>query len=318
MSLAHVEKLRFGHDIVFTYGPLGFLARPQEVFLGGALLGIAYSIICALVLYALVLLTVSRWLPVLASIAVTAVFAFFFVVIDVPELAAIALLLYGLRMVEPDRRADALRPAVAALLGALAALQLQVKFGVGIFFVATIAVIALSRPKPVRSAAAVGGAFLGATPVLWLLAGQQLGDLVPWLRASVQLTSGYSDAMATNGTAIDRAGFALLIAPAVVLALGVALVLHREGSRRTATAALVAVGSWYAVKQGFVRQDAHRNFTFATLAGLLLAIRWRGWQRLPAIIGDAVDRLAHDPEGCAPSPRRQRPDCLAARWTGVR
>src|SRR5207248_9608359 len=40
ISLAHVNGLRFGKDIVFTYGPLGFLASPQSVFRTGEVLGV--------------------------------------------------------------------------------------------------------------------------------------------------------------------------------------------------------------------------------------------------------------------------------------
>jgi hypothetical protein len=180
LSLAHTTGLRFGPELVFTYGPLGFLAAPSDVWLPGAVLGLVYVAVTSVALWGLLFACTRRWLSawvaggvvVLASLAAPRT--------SVPELGALALALLALDLLEPSRRRHVLPVVVPLLLGANAALQLLIKTSVGGFALGVALLVAVARPGWRRSLPIVLASWVGAIVVLWVGAGQHLGDLPDW------------------------------------------------------------------------------------------------------------------------------------------
>src|SRR5205085_10808201 len=72
LSLGAAHSLPAGHGILFTYGPLGFTAAPNLVWLPGVLLGTVYALAAAFALYTLCYRALLRWLPATAAVAAVA------------------------------------------------------------------------------------------------------------------------------------------------------------------------------------------------------------------------------------------------------
>jgi hypothetical protein len=264
----------FGRDLAFTYGPLGFLLYPATS---------AMHVVLALVLRAATLAGLAAWiftrgqlvdqvLCALAQVASVRLGLTFEYQVLVP------VTLLALRSLQ-DPPAAAARSAAVAVL---AAVGLFVKFSLGAAVVAVVLssqAIRLLRDRR-RSLRAIWMAAAAGGIALLLLSTSFLaspGDLVPWLGRSLELASGYTQAMSLTSTAPGRSAITVAAAGAVValLVLGVWGAWHR--SAPATLALLLAAPAFMAFKHAFVREDLwHTPLFFPFLlsgagAGALLA-----------------------------------------------
>jgi hypothetical protein len=194
LHVAYAQHMQFGRDIVFTYGPWGFLARgysPQTYLVSSAAwLILSVVFICAgwrLACY----FTPNQAVAWIWLIGFTAA-------ASLPggndvsnRLWAWGVLLIFLHFFVEE---VALSPLQAALVFTLAWLGL-VKFTgflEGVFLVAVIAMDNITRQRRFPWIILV---WLAGIFFFWLLAGQQAGLLGPFLRNSWAMANGYTDAM---------------------------------------------------------------------------------------------------------------------------
>jgi hypothetical protein len=278
LHLAASRGLDFGHDLVFTYGPLGFLLQP--VLAGGStgtasvlVTLAAHMAFCALLLRG-ALQSLSPPLAIAVVYAVTGVLAsigYGLVVSDYLVFFVLFLAVWIIERKDPP-------PAVFIAVGALAAAaQLLVKLNGGVLCILMLAfVVWRCRPGGLRSLAVLAVSYLGFAAVLWLAAGNNLSDLPTWIRLSRHLATAYAGSMALEVHGRSReyveAGFAAFFA-----ATAVALRLRTLDRARAASVAGVLLvygfGYW---KEGFVRHDVHALALFAAGAVALLAFGWKG------------------------------------------
>lgn len=266
LERAFAERWQFGEEVVFTYGPLGFLAGNAmariealaPLVLGNSLLSLVLATAAlavgrrlaggrALLFYGFVAL-LGSWPPV-------------------AHLTAVALL--GFELIRGATGAgDWRRRAGLAGLALFAAVKfthlLLASAFVLIFFV-------LSWYRGRRRDALFGaGEWAAALTLVWLACGQDLAGAWPYLRSSWQLVSAYSE-----GMAVPAPAGALALGLAVGLLLGVALVgALRAGAERDrgwALAAAVALFLFVSFKQAFGRADAPHLVQFF-LSTLLVAL----------------------------------------------
>jgi hypothetical protein len=276
LSMAAGRGLPAGTGVVFTYGPLGFLAYPNVVWLPGLVLGLVFTLAVAFGLYTLTYRAMLEWLHPIAAVALTAVIAFAASELALtPELLAMACALWALEQTDGRRLLQKLPWWVPCAFGALAGVQLLVKFSVGALGIGLAAVVALSRPARLANVGYAIGGFVATFALWWTLLGEPISSIGPWLRGSLQLAFGYSSAMSLSGSAstlritlIAVVAFALLVAGCVVLV--------RRDHARAVPSILVLVGTtWFFVKEGFVRlDDSHAVITFLGVAVLVVAIPW--------------------------------------------
>jgi hypothetical protein len=181
--------------------------------------------------------------------------------------------------VDARRLAVRLTPWIPAAFGAIAATQLLVKFSVGVFGIGVAAVVVTARPRRTANAAAALSGFLGVFAFWWMVLGEPLSSLWPWLRGSVDVATGYSPAMAVVGEPSTANGWIVLLATVVVIVFGGYVLASRQGLRAVPSLLLLAGTTWFVVKEGFVRLDSgHAATTFLALAVVSLAIPWpRRW-----------------------------------------
>ncbi|HWB69651.1 MAG TPA: hypothetical protein VG518_06705, partial [Solirubrobacterales bacterium] len=272
LYMAHGEGLQFGKEIVFTYGPLGFLQSP--VLYSEILWALAFLFQAALHLgVAISLLYVGRRsLPLpLAALA-----CYCLLVIGSLEASAVLIAFIWCFLALEKSRPRRASFALIAAGGALAAIELLVKANYGVTVLVLVALTVLGLEGRRRNLPVFAVALLGTFGACWLLAGQDLSGLPAFLSHSAQMIAGYSDAMGTNIIAVPWERWAAI--GAIALTVGATALASRGGPlpRRLATLGLVVVFSFTAFKQGFVRQGLGNTpefFVLIACAGLTVASR---------------------------------------------
>jgi hypothetical protein len=270
-------QLRHGVDFLFTYGPLGFLGFPQPYLGVTSSIALVVTIVIYLALVATMLVEARRALPLWAAAMVTLVVARFFVLLPAWE-ALLALVVLWCVEALADR-IPLSTPAIAVVGGVIAGVTPLGKLNVGVFVFALGAVTAVAIGRPwwktllvyLASAAAAGIA-------LWLLAGQRLIDIGPFLGAAYQIIRGYGEAMGLDVTP-QRAWIYLILAGAAAILAWAAWQSSRDWPRprRIGLAALGLVFGFAIWKLIIVRE--HAIFAMLTMTVALFAFVGRAPER---------------------------------------
>ncbi|WP_242670225.1 hypothetical protein [Mycobacterium decipiens] len=303
LALARVQHIAWGSELVFTYGPLGFLRTSSYYTFGQSVLAAACQVAIIAALFLGIAAALRQRLPPMTSLVgafiTTGIVTFLSVGHGIafkapsalemmyPELVVLAAFVWAsvpLLQQEP-RRSTVFATCLA--LGAVAGFQLLMKFNTGLAIVAVaLALSVLLDWKALGRHCATVAVFAASIPICWVLAGQRPGDLPAWLRSSIAIASGYVDGMAT----VPLPRWAL---PAVLLSLAWIGALCRmfmwggsEIPRRYL--ALVGLATVISAKAAFGRFEP---WHFAILLGLMvvtLAITPWSRARLPALVLAAV------------------------------
>jgi len=199
LNVARQRQVGFGSQIIFTYGPWGFLDYP---------LGVSrFNLIAAAVFGALVITAtwsvfnrvLRRVLPELgAAVVTTLLVTLASQVVTISSVLLVAAALAAMDFIGAGLAST--RWWTPAAVAGCAALLTQIKFSEGLVLVAIALTCAVFAPaaRLRRSVEAVASLLLG-TAAAWLLAGQSLGDVPAWLRGSGEVARGYTEAMSLEG-----------------------------------------------------------------------------------------------------------------------
>lgn len=270
----------FGKEIVFTYGPLGFLAWPGVWYSWLGLLAFLFSVAIFYAFAVALLAALERSVGLLAAVIVA--FLFFATVPDleqIPLMLAVGICFFALRENRPSWGLALL--AVGG--GTLSAFELLIKLSGGpeIFAACLLGMIGARAGR--RHWALFLGSSIGGTLVLWLIAGQSIGSFWDYGVNGLQVVSGYNEAMGLGG-ARHWTGVVLILA-ALGLVVATALAPFRDGRARLFAVLLVAVASFASYKYGIVRfEPYHVALGLSALVGI--------WLQLPLPRARAVAFLA--------------------------
>lgn len=275
----------FGRDVVFTFGPLGYLLNPQHV--GTNLVQAAGLWI--LTQAAIVLVAVYHFVRDRRTLAVLAFAAGFLIahsfglIFEDRLLLVIALLL----TIGPEDN-GAWRVAAPLAAGGAGAL-LFIKFTAGIGAAAMVALAAAvwvgSRRVPLRRAALfLGLPWVLAVGILTLVLLKGFGALIAWLSSGIEIVRGFSSAMAVGESAIIPA----LALGAVAIAILGGYVIVRSDPRLLSVALPLLAMAYVAFRHSFVRHHG-RFVTSSLLAALaVLGLCSRSGRRLLVVGGTAL------------------------------
>ncbi len=279
--------LEFGTQVVFTYGPLGFLFVQQLNYAGTAVASFFFSLIFLTVIFASLLWALRRSLPLWGAIPVAYVVGAISVHTALglfPEDVYAVILIVCVAVL--DRSPEEPAPGwVWVGLGALLSVFALVKVSLGVGIVTILVITAASLPR--GHWRAVKALALGATPTFcaaWFATGNSLGNLAPFARSSASIIRGYGAAMSNNypHSRVDD-----LMKWAVILVIGTFAFAHgRKLTRRArigvALASLVTV--WLLFKEAFIRDDTYHETVFFAVALLLPAAFDLGRQHSRALL----------------------------------
>lgn len=268
---------QWGLDIVFTYGPLGFLS-PYFSYRGSMIDTAAAAQIGFAALYAFVFAQAAMALPVLARAILLAVLLGFGATWagDVAWLTLYPLALLAVWRLR-DRNTWKTR-IIAIAIGATCAVPWLAKFSLFPLWLLWLACVPLVTRKHNRAGIIAALASLIASALLWHVAGQQFDNFWPYLQSSWQVAVGYPGAMQWRGSSFaDAVGLAVLL-----IALSTQCILLARApmalSQRLAMLALTAACTVLAFKAAYTRADAfHLPIFYATCAiATLVAAALRG------------------------------------------
>ncbi|PTT65571.1 hypothetical protein [Stenotrophomonas sp. HMWF003] len=263
MNVAVAEHLRFGSDIVFTFGPLASIytrvyhPATDALMVGGSLL-IAVALVAGLFTIVAprrrVLLLL---LPVVISLGWGRDAVFLFLPLLLPYVV--------MRGVERGRPHTVVLCIIAAAIAILP--LVKGNFSVLMALATLISVVLCWRSSP-RTAVMIIVVELLAMLAAWLLSGQMLMDLPRYFIAQAPIVSGYTDGMSVTGRTRDLVVF--MGAGGVLLGIGALAGLRKYWF----VPILVAAYLFISFKSGFVRHDEHAFVAAVALTyvGLLLCL----------------------------------------------
>lgn len=294
LHLAFLDGLAFGQDIVFTYGPWGFVAT--RIYVPGTFgwLLVWWIVLAASIWYAA--FAVARAAirsPLWAGVWLTALL----LVVGLGYEAAFMAVAVLFVVVATGPLETRLLTGATTVLAALLAWLGLVKFtylGLGVAVITLVTTWLLVTRRRVGPALPV---YLVAWLFLWLAAGQPVGAIPNYLVNGLSVAAGYTPAMSLRPPDTWVVGMFLAAAGAI---LATAFVVERRKERRfTVLTVGLGVVLFLAFKAGFVRPDdghvatallalAVTAVVTSALPGLaMLGARVRGAARL-ALAGLAV------------------------------
>ena len=272
LSYLNTTDLQFGTDIVFTYGPLGYLTASSATGFNFAD-HIVWQLGGNLVFAATIVGVGFSFKGIRLFFYYTYFLCFAIGYGDLFQMVMI--LIYALLLVH-DRVLN--RPlvttAITTILGVLALLKFTNLLFAG--FAVFCLLAWLASQKRWRPVLFVGGGFAGSFLIGWMLWGQSVGNLPGFIINSLSISDGYVDSMGVEeSTAMFTCGLTSAIALVVYLTLH--LPRHGDLPRALTAWAIAGAGAFLNWKHGFVRADGHviAHFFFcllfmATHRGLLL------------------------------------------------
>lgn len=291
LNLAAADGLDHGTEIVFTYGPLGFLQEPLAIDGLLATLGAIYTLALRTALGATLYYAARRSLPWPAAAGVAVLAA----MITPREIAPLTLTAVWCLVALHDPVPRWAPRLVVLGGGALAGLEVLVKLNVGVTILVLVSITALALPGPrLRNLATLLAAFAVTCAVLWLAGGQGIGNADDYVSSSFEVISGYSEAMQLELPKASWDWWAALIAGIGAVATAALATAAMPARRRLTTALVGALLVMALFKFGFVRHDAsHVGVYFGGLAAIWLGLRWRGTARLVPVVAIAALTLVY-------------------------
>ena len=290
LHLARVTHAHWGPDIAFTYGPLGFLRFPFLYYTDTLRLALLYTVGAQIALSFSLLYVLRRYYGLLLGCSLT-LLALVFVFDERLAAAVFIWSVVALRTDAPPAVRDGFAPAV----GAVAALETLVKLNGGaiVLIMGVIVSLALGGRRA-RNLGLLFGSFLASFLVLWLVAGQRLGDLGSYLAGSREMVLGYASIL--SGSDPDTTAALWMALGTLLAGFGLAVSAVRGGAVRRGWGVYVlwGVSAFFLFKEGFVRSDtAHRPIFFGFVLCALMAFAWRNrWQRAVVVVAAPLVSLA--------------------------
>ena len=280
LHLAAQQGLQWGTQVVFTYGPLGYLTVPRLIDRGLAIQGVAYVCIVHLALTIALLAAARRTFPLPIALVVAAIAAKAMYVNGESAQTAAAVFVFAacvavLRASVPVRARWWL--PLVAVGGALAAFQALIKLNTAAMTIALVLIavlVAAPAGRRLLSAGVLAGTFAVFLVAFWIAWGQDLGALPDYVRHSAAIVKGFQEYMYTeaDGRQWEYYGAALVLG--ILAATTVHALPGLTRRRRIGLVAMVAVFAFAWFKQGFVRHDGHSIDFFAALLGAGIVVGW--------------------------------------------
>lgn len=260
------QHWQFGQDLVFTYGPLGYLGVQMyapDMFWWMVAFHLAAGAGCGWALHALA--GNAGWAPWTGAALVLTLLPPTRGSSDIPLLLPVVLWPF-LALQSTRARAEPATLALSVVVGAVALVKFTT-FMLAACLAGVLAVDDVARRRRWPLASAV---FLTAVMGLWLMAGQKPSVFPAWVSTSFETSAAYSEAMSTPVGPYQRRELLLFAVNACAL-IGVAMwrAVRCGGLRASASALPVSllVVMFVQFKLGFVRHDAH-----ATVAMFMMPV----------------------------------------------
>lgn len=267
---ATVDGMQFGHDIVFTLGPLGFMFHQFYIDPELWLLSFIFLILTHfLFIFSIALLMVkssAKWKDYLIVIPILLISIVFLG--DYELILSVSIIFYLAAINKIDRNYE---PYILSFFSVLLAMASLIKFNnamMGISIILLFLLISFSN-KEYKKHLYVLFVYVLSLLFLWKLAGQSLINLPDYVFYSYHLSSGYSDTMAFQGP--NWQVYAGLISLIFIIVIFYYSLIKKINNLFVFI--FLNSGIFFLVfKHGFVRHDGHVLYFLVTYAILFMCI----------------------------------------------
>jgi hypothetical protein len=271
LHMAFAERLQFGRDIVFTFGPWGFLYGGYHPATYS--ISVIVWVVLAVVFWWAAWRVVTHffknplvcWLWMMASIGLASISPFLNMDVRLTAWPLLLLLLYFCVEERPFTLTQAMLVISLALLS-------LIKHSIFIIAVVTVLIIAADNVFRQRRFPWIVVAFVGGIFFFWVIAGQRLNWFSLYLRSASEIVSGYTEAM-MRSQPTDKVDIACFwgVATAVCALAGYVVCKRHRLFGLLPLLGLVFI-LFTAFKYGYVRHDGHE--VAATNLLLFAALLW--------------------------------------------
>ena len=273
LYMAVNEGRDFGTEIVYTFGPLGFLAWPSPWIGSLAVVAFGYWIVTYGGLIAVMTWSLSRTVGlVIASFIVLAVFLGFGFIGQLPVVLAVGLCLIALREDRPAQGMSVLAYG-GGLLCAVAPL-VKLSWGPPVVLIILLAMIGARADR--RQWAGFLGTAIVSFFVLWFAAGQGLGNLWDYADNGFQIIKGYGEAMGYDAAETWEA--VVIIVASIALVAGIHRARFRDTRAKWFATLITAVVAYTVFKYG-TTQFAKAGPPVSAMSSLLAIFLMAPWPR---------------------------------------
>ena len=255
----------FGKEVVFTYGPLGFLFHPYG-YGNHFLLALFFNSCLALLILGLFAIYQKFGTDAREKLAIFGVLWLFCFGFHSIEWACNFLVLFAAMLLWTLQERRRYFFGLTVLLAAIAALELFIKFNSAILAVGTPALLGIGlwfrSPKRFTAFLLLYGAIYAVIVIAGILAVfGGIGIFLNWLRLTWEIARGFNTVMVRPGSL-----FLLLLAlTGICVWARLVLRVRRQDARFGFLAVLAAPYLFLAFKHGFVRPDGHMRSYFSAL-----------------------------------------------------
>lgn len=252
VDYAAMQHLRFGVDVIFTFGPLGrywfphYIYNPESYY-AALCISALLSVTLAVALYQMVRqFSVIKQVLLLLAIFIGMVMSGYFVWFMLPVLLMILAFKKG---------ANTLDRVVIALLLFFLVFSILVKFSHFPTAILSVLLVDFYRVYKLKKMPLFTSLFFVLVLTLFVLSEQQISDVGSWFFGSLQTLTGYSESMQINGNP-------LMVPIFLIIVLGFYYFLYQSAKQDISVEiALILLLStailFMAFKNGFVRHDGH-------------------------------------------------------------
>lgn len=271
----------FGQDVVFTYGPLGYLLQTldigQNLVISNTFWIVLYVLFYAFLIY--LLFKRKQFLPlslfiivyILSLAMLNASFVKSYSMFQQPYLL---LLLIGMSLYVCVLDDDRIYHIPVFISGVLAGLSLFMKLNLGLSALGMLIVFSLffllkSRRKNWPWLLTVWSGCLISVIAVFLVYFKNYPNLIQWIRASIEIINGYGAAMTYGTVQVPLLVIALLV---LVFYIVATVFLIKRRSNYSYLSLLFFIPVVLAFKESFVRQDLGHLLTFFVFLPLVMSL----------------------------------------------
>ena len=284
MQMAAHQHMQWGPQVIWTYGPLGYLQYPMLVYSSEWRITVVVLALVSLVFVGSIgLFLWTHRAHLLWLLAVVAIFGLARGITSGLEVKLAVCMVVLSALAVQDRLPSRLSLACACLAGLSFALGCMVR-GTELL-VAEVSVpcvcAALLLGRRRLAATLFAGSFVIGGVAMWLAAGQSVANIPSYLRGAWEISSGYSSLATSAPSAGNLAISVLALVPIAVIGV---VSLHRRALPLCVL--MVPCAAWAVVtyKEGIVDGDPHRLIDAVTLMALLIMVAIVGATRFPSLV----------------------------------
>lgn len=264
--------MHYGTQVVFTYGPLGFLNTDSLYLPIAALAAFCWNVLIGIAVFGVLLRSLRDLLPLPAAFvaAYVAGCSVWFLSRDPEVVLALA---FAVAIWSITGRYDRYRWTQLAALGLMLGLfpLIKLSLGVGILVLAVIVVAFLPGDR-LRSGAVIVSAALMAFAIGWFGTGNGMSNIVPYIRHSIPIVYGYGAAMVLEPSGVSWKPWLALAVIAIVGGLTISNWRQLPHRAAVGSTLCVIVTLWLLAKEAFVRLDGGHDIIFFAFVPIIIVV----------------------------------------------